>query len=158
MPAPVAPSSVSTMASRTPAFSSSSGPYTNPRTAMFGDSHAGSSGSQRGYGAGGGGGGGGGGGVEVLRRSSVAASYSSTSTMPFDMLQFPNDRERDPERQMGSRLSVIREDANVPQGMSPARGGTPIGPNPPINYAQAERSDGVEGWRSGVVCSFSHSF
>jgi hypothetical protein len=81
--------------------------------------------------------------------------------MPFDMLQFPNDRERDREREMGSHLSVIPKDASV-QGTSPSRSGTPIGAaapvpswvtNPPIDYAQAERS-GVEGWRSGVVCVF----
>jgi len=61
---------------------------------------------------------------------------------------------------MGSHLSVIPEDASV-QDTSPARSGTPIGPaapvppwitNPPFDYAREERSGGVEGWRSGVVC------
>ena len=89
----------------------------------------------------------------------------------FDMLQFPNDRERDRDREMGSHLSVIPEDASV-QGMSPIRSGTPIGSavpvpswvtNPPVDYARAERSNGVESWRSGVVCvlfldPFNHAY
>ena len=68
--------------------------------------------------------------------------------LPQPFQPFPNDRERDREREMGSHLSAIREDAST-QSASPARGGTPIRPtapgspwvtNPPIDYAQAERS------------------
>ena len=81
------------------------------------------------------------------------------------MAQFPNDREHDCDREMGSYLSVIPEDASV-QGMGPVRDETPVGSttpmpswvtNPPIDYARADKnSGGMEGCRSGVehgVCN-----
>ncbi|KAF8147705.1 hypothetical protein B0H34DRAFT_738953 [Crassisporium funariophilum] len=75
------------------------------------------------------------------RRTSVGSS-SSVSTMPIDILQFPNERERDHDA-----LSVIPEDSSA-RGTSPSMSITmPAVPswvtNPPIDYTKQPYDGGA---------------
>ena len=124
IPAPIA--LVSTTSPRTtPAFSSSSWPYTNPRTAVFGDSHAGSSGSQRWW--------------CQWRRRRRRRSTQLCRRLDLSVI---------PEGVCVQGMSRIRGGMPV----EPAAPTQSRVTNPPIDYARAERGSGVEGWRLGVVC------
>ncbi|KAF9561976.1 hypothetical protein CPC08DRAFT_817388 [Agrocybe pediades] len=123
-PPPTVPMPTPTVMPSGPSNPESSGPI--PGSVTFPVPRAGSSGSQRGGGR--------------DRRGSVS---SVASTMPYDLLQFPNERDRD------RGLSVIPEERSA-RGSSPAPAPKWV-TDPPIDYAaraasRASQRGGNDGW------------